>query len=288
MYELSKRLHGERKCFTGSQFVLELSKLGRETEDGQSDQSGRSNNTPTTAALVNYDTPYALKLGQFLLKEGILICLCSYDRPDNTSDTMESTSSSRLQAINTSSHGGMSDHIPLINGHTHIRDDEIPLLNGHTPTSTSTRDDHTHLIDDHTPTRDDHTPSSTVSGFSTPESYDSRGRVPTPRPSQFRDSSQSYYRFTGIEDGQGPTDGSIFQRVEILSATPTVTRGENRMQISDFDQARFGTLFLILDVCQNRSKSDKMAKSFLLRNETVRISNQRAGNNISCSKIFRI
>ena len=228
--------------------------LGREGElEEQNSSSTHSNDTPTTASLVSYDIPYAIKLGQYLLKEGILVCLFNYESRNGllnsttTSTAMESTSSSRLRAIDTSLHGGMSSR------------------DGHTPSSPDC---------------------SAASGSSTPESYGGGAeRVPTPEPPQFKNSSQLYYRFTDIEDG--PT-GSFFQRAEILAATPTTNKVENRMHISDFDQARFGTLFLILDVCQNRSKSDRRAKDFLQQNETIRISNQRTGNNISCFKIFRI
>ncbi len=176
-----------------------------------------------------------------------MVCLYSYDTRNgiDTSTTMESTSSSRLQAMDTSLHGDM--------------------MSSRNEPSTS-------------PVR-----STVMSDSSSPDSYSDR--VPTPEPAQFKNSSHCYYRFANIEDGPA---GSFFQRAQILSAMPATVTGENRMQITDFDQARFGTLFLILDVCQNRSKTDQLAKRFLLKNETIRISNQRTGNNISCSKIFHI
>ena len=242
---MSKHLHGERKCFTGKQFVEKLIEIGQQIDEGHTEPiATHPSDTPTNAHLVNYSIPYAIKLGQYLLKEDILVCLYNYESRNGlenstTTCTMESSSASRLQAIDTTLHGDMSS-----------RNNQVP-----SPES------------------------------STPDSYSSQERVPTPQPPEFKNSSNCYYRFANIEDGPA---GSFFQRAQILSATPTTVTAENRMQISDFDQARFGTLFLILDVCQSRSKTDRLAKNFLLRNETVRISNQRTGNNISCSKIFHI
>ena len=250
IYELSKRLHTYRKCFTGTEFVETLTELGQQYEEDTQDELTHSNQTPTHR-LVNYNIPYAKEVGQYLLREGILICLYNYQTRnglESSNTTLESASASRLNAIDTTFHGDLITERPV----------------SLSPGGSST------------------TPSSDVSS---PVS----DNIPTPVPAQFRSSDQSYYRFTTFEDS--PT-GSFFQRSQILSCTTTTTtsssRAENRMSISDFDRARFGTLFLILDVCQKRARKDKEAKNFLSQNETVRISNQRTGNNISCSKIFRI
>lgn len=215
--------------------MTKLMKIGQDHDNVQ-----HCTSTPTNADLINYDVSYSIKLGQYLLSEGILVCLYSYESLTDTSTAATSTDSlSRIHAMDTTLHG-----------------DRLT-----TPPGTS----------------------SSIS--STPDSYD----VPTPidpvHPPEFKNSSHVFYRFINMEDSLA--EGSFFQRLQILSAT-TLKRQENRMNISEFDHARFGTMFLIIDVCANRSKKDKSAKEFLQRDETVRISNQRVGNNINCLKIFRI
>ena len=127
--------------------------------------------------------------------------------------------------------------------------------------------------------------STSTSAFSSTSSY-STGGTPSIEPVRFHNSPHCYYRFTDIEDN---TTGSFFQRAQILSSCiRTPRRLDGRVQVSEFEQARFGTLFLILDVCHMRSNKDNEAKRFLQLHNVIMISEQRTGNNISCHKIFRV
>lgn len=238
MYDLCQSLHGERKCFTGQQFVMKLTELGCRNDTNQSTA------TPTNVSIIDYDATYATKLGQYLLSEGIMICQYNSEdglvTPDggSTTGSVSVTSIDRLLSMDTSLHGDRVD----------------------SPSSDTSSSSYSSPAPDQPPDQ-------------------------SASPIQFKNSPHMYYRFTNIEDAS-QTAGSFFQRLQIL--TSSTLKHDNRMNISEFDHARFGTLFLIIDICNNRSKRDRLAKQFLQRNETVRISNQRIGNNINCSKIFRI
>lgn len=236
---LNIQLHTFRKCFTGKEFVDKLIKLGQETELS----NGSSSESPSSSGKeggVSYTGTSAVQLGQYLLNEGILICLLNYHNDRST--PLESSSSERINAVNTTKHAT-------------VLEEERPPPSPIRPGS--------HLSD-----------STTLS--------------PTPPPSQppqFQNRPDCWYKFSDLEDS---LEGSFLKRAQILSVCSRPPNRPEQNGLSDFEQARLGTLYLLLDVFHIRSRKDSQAKRFLQQPNVILTSQQRTANNIPCYKIFRI
>ena len=236
IHSLNLSLHKYNKCFTGQEFVEELLKLTVQSE-------ARPANSQNSSELnsVTYTVTSAIQLGQYLLDEGILICLFNTHMSDSP---LNSSSTERINAVNTTKHAN-SDI-----------EEEV--------------------------TR----PESNVSTFS------STSPTPVVQPPQFSNDSTCQYKFSDLEDSNA---GAFYQRAQVLSISfaPRASAARNQqslaggLQMSEFDQARFGTLFLIIDVLKHRSRKEKAAKVFLQRPQVEMVSQQRAANHVSCQKIFR-
>lgn len=202
-------------------------------------------------SLQPYTEAYATQLGQFLLRKGILVCLMEdwEDIRNGSGDgRLESHSSVRLNAVDTSKHLTERDK-----------------GGGPSPASSSS------LLEQ-----------STTSTSSPIQDNTSR---------QFKNSHHCLYRFMDMEDS---TSGPIFRRVQVLSATvkhsetPSPQSPSLGTRMSEFDQAKYGTLFLILDVLQQRARRDHTARDFLARLNVIRVIEQRREMDVPCSKIFRV
>ncbi|XP_019857507.1 PREDICTED: uncharacterized protein LOC109585810 isoform X2 [Amphimedon queenslandica] len=248
LHQLSTRLHNIRKCFRGDDFVRELIKLGNErirhASVDHSNPDSASNGAP-----VSFTVTSATQLGQYLLDEGILICLLNYTEERTT--PLESSSNERMNAINTSRHVGVEPEL------------------SHQRTSPEVR-----------------APSNQSYGYSSPSPT-----PPLPHPPQFMNGFDCWYKFTDLEDS---FEGVFFHGGQILSTcirTPSSNnkrRGPETAELSPFDEARLGTLHLILDVLQQRSRKDTQAKTFLLKPNAILCSQERGGNDVPPHKIFRI
>ena len=105
---------------------------------------------------------------------------------------------------------------------------------------------------------------------------------------QFKNSHHCLYRFVDMEDS---TSGPIFCRAQVISAIAKNSQTQSPsqgMRMSEFEQARYGTLFLILDVLQQRARKDGAAREFLTKLNVVRVIEQKKEMNLQCSKIFRV
>lgn len=220
--------------------MSELIQLGNERN--RHDSADHSN--PELAS-VSFTVTSATQLGQYLLDEGILICLLNYT--DERTTPLESSSNERMNAISTS---------------RHVRAES----------------------DQQVPTPEVRPHSNQSYGYSSPS--------PTPPlPPQFMNGFDCWYKFTDLEDS---FEGVFFHGGQILSTcirTPPSNnkrRGPETAELSPFDEARLGTLHLILDVLQQRSRKDIQAKTFLLKPNAILCSQERGGNDVPAYKIFRI
>jgi hypothetical protein len=131
--------------------------------------------------------------------------------------------------------------------------------------------------------QDEQRPDSTIS--LTP---DPPAALPT-EPPQFHKTHNCWYKFSNIEDSQ---TGLFYLRAQILSASFKTNRTAvppqegGTLQLSEFEQARMGTLSLILNVLELRSRKDKVAKRFLHEPQAVLASQQT--RDVSIHKLFRI
>ena len=252
IHDLSLKLHTYRKCFTGEEFVAGLIQLGEDLDSETTEQRDlRPNETPSDR-VVTYTVTSSVQLGQYLLDEGILICLLDYAN-SRTGTPLEPSSPERMNAIRTSQHNTVNEERPIT---PHLSSNE-------------------NRSDSH-------------GSFYSTES--SSPPTPNPQPPQFKNKSNCWYRFADLEDS---VTGSFFHRAQILSMSNHQISSQQRrspdgIQVSEFDQARFGTLFLMLDVLQQRARKDRQAKQFLQRPNVIMVAQQRTGNDISCFKIFRI
>ena len=199
---------------------------------------------------VSFTVTSATQLGQYLLDEGILICLLNYT--DERTTPLESSSNERMNAISTSRHVRMESD----------------------------------AVSQRVATPEVRPPSNQSYGYSSPSPT-----PPLPRPPQFMNGLDCWYKFTDLEDS---FKGAFFHGGQILSTcirTPPSTnrrRGPETAELSPFDEARLGTLHLILDILQQRSRKDTQAKTFLLKPNAILCSQERGGNDVPPHKIFRI
>lgn len=242
LHQLNIHLHTYRKFFTGKQFVDGLVQLGHIDGGnlGNLVQSTAREHIPT----VSYSVTSAVQLGQYLVNEGILICLLNYETDQST--PLESSSHERMNAVNTTRHSILEQAQP-------------------TPSPTEIRAESNHSFTSLSPT------------------------PPPPQPLQFNSRSNCWYKFSDLEDSH---EGAYFHGAQILSICsrppPRIPTEHNALHHSEFEQARFGTVYLLLDVFQQRSRKDPVAKHFLQRPNVILTEQQRTGNDISCRKIFRI
>ena len=206
--------------------------------------------TPSDS-LQPYTEAYATQLGQFLLRKGLLVCLME-DWEDSHNggedEKLESQSAERLNAVNTCKH--FTERSKSLGSSA----SSVSLLERST-TSTS---------------------------------FMPQDNIPR----QFKNSHHCLYRFVDMEDS---SNGPIFRRVEVLSATAKDSQIQSSqsppsqsMRMSEFEQAKYGTLFLILDVLQQRARKDHTAREFLTKLNVVRVIEQKREMDLPCSKIFRV
>lgn len=209
------------------------------------------------AVPLSYTVTSATQLGQFLLDEGILICLLDYAYERAT--PLESSSNERMNAIRT------SRHVEDASG------DAPPP-----PVSPEVRPD-----------------SNQSYGYSSSSSL----TPPLPNPPQFVNGSNCWYKFSDLEDS---FKGAFFHGGQILSTCIKTPAPNNKRrtvggansgegtELTPFDEARLGTIHLILDVLQQRSRKEPQAKSFLSRPNVIFCSQERGRNDVPPLKIFRV
>ena len=248
IHSLVHRLHAYRKCFTGSQFVEQVMELGKMAEEER--LGDPSSQVTLSDSLQPYTEAYATQLGHFLLRKGLLVCLMEeWEDSQNGGEDgkLESQSSVRLNAVNTSKH----------------------------------------LTE-----RDKSTGSSASNSSLLERSTTSTTFVQENPPRQFKNSHQCLYRFMDMEDS---TNGPVFRRVEVLSATAKDSQTQSSQsptsqgaRMTEFEQSKYGTLFLILDVLQQRAYKDRTARDYLTKLNVVRVLEQKREMDLPCSKIFRV
>lgn len=315
LHTLRLQLHAIKKCFSGKEFVEKVLEVGRNYDlmlenlsDNDSPGSlrrsaslGGSHVFSPTGQPIEYTTRYACEVGQFLLKERILIQLpksgAGDDNPSLTPQVSLETRRQRHQLTASFDHPDVS----FESSYSH----------------------------DYSPGMQRSTLGSRGTGASSVESvgqgarrdryqyrYHPRsdmGRIRDPAP-EFMNSPTTFYKFTDSED----KDQSLQYQSQILvGSSHTVlgpntslqpvgaagqasssrpphpaanrTRSESGEEQVDFINARRETLFLVFDLLVQRAKKEKRAKQFLQTPPALEVQGQRRANShTNCDLIIKM
>lgn len=221
--------------------------------------------TTETGQPLDYSHTYAKELGQYLLNEGILVCLLEYSNDQaNSGSGLESSSTEQMRAINTTHHAVPEDSRQVPFGMT---------FRGHTPQSPSTPNSPQSLT------------------------YLHEVEVEPARPRKFQNNDHCLYRFVDMEDRES---GYVFHSMQVLpaalSSRPARSHHDHnqwqerqrRREMSEFDRARLATQVVIAGVLQQRARNDKVAKEFLARPLVLHVLESVELNSRDFYKLLRI
>lgn len=247
LHSLRSRLHSIRKCFSGSEFVEAIIKIGQERQE-------QATLTSDSGQTFVYNQSYATQIGQYLLDEGILVCLLQYGGDQLTNgQVLESASAERMNAVDTTHHTAAEQQ--------HFgRTLASPRIISSPASSTS---------------------SQSVTSL---HEEDALPRV-------FKNSSLCLYRFVDMEDQES---GFVLHSMQVLTAAlssqrangsrqqnqPQQERRRRESDLSDFDRARLTTQLMITDILQQRVRRDKQAKIFLVSPHALQVMERADQQNI--------
>lgn len=221
--------------------------------------------TTETGQPLAYSHTYAIKLGQYLLNEGILVCLLQYGNDQtNSGSGLESSSTERMRAIDTTFHAAPE------------QSQQVPFGVAFRP----------------------HTPQSPSTSNSSQSSTSLQEEVGTVRSRKFQNSNQCLYRFVDMEDRES---GFVFHSMQVLPAALSSRplrshrnhsqwneRQQRGSEMSEFDRARLATQVVIAGVLQQRARLDRTAKAFLARPHVVQVLERAELNSQDFYKLLRI
>ena len=293
------QLHSIKKCFSGKEFVDKVLETGRNYDllesisDAESPESlrrsvslGGSHVFSPTGQPIEYTPRYACELGQFLLKERVLILL------PKSPTVQESTVLTPQQSLSTE----------------HRRHQLTASYEQHDGFTSS-------YSQDYSPGSQRNTLSSRGTGASSAESlghgrpyrygYHSRstgiGQVRDPAP-EFMNSPNTFYKFADSEDKeqstqyqnqiliasshsppQPPVGGVTGQRTGSVSGADTCNIH------TDLSNAKQNTLLLLFDLLVQRARREKRVKQFLQTPRALEAQAlKRANPPSNCDLIFKM
>ena len=314
LHTLRLQLHAIKKCFSGKEFVDKVLEIGRNYDlmfDGVSDNEspgslrrsasvGGSHMFSPTAQAIDYTTRYACEVGQFLLKERILIQLPKKSGQSEVNNIRSLTPQHSLEARRRRHQLTASFEQPDISFESSYSHDYSPGMQHSTTASCGTGAE------------------STVGPVTArdryqyryhPQSDVRRKRNPAP---EFMNTPTTFYKFTDSEDKDqssqyqsmilvasshillGPhtspqLPGATGQLGSALRPPHLANRSEAKEDQGDFINARMETLFLVFDLLAQRAKKEKRAKQFL---QTPRASEvqglRRANSHRNCDLIIKM
>ena len=314
LHTLRLQLHAIKKCFSGKEFVEKVLEVGRNYDlmleslsDNDSPGSlrrsaslGGSHVFSPTGQPIEYTTRYACEVGQFLLKERILIQLPkSGTGDDNPSLTPQHSLETRHQRHQLTA---SFDH-PDVSFESSYSHDYSPGMQRSTLGSRGTGA----------------SSAESVGQGARRDRYQYRyhprsdmGRIRDPAP-EFMNSPTTFYKFTDSEDREqslqyqsqilvgsshvvlgpntSPQPGSAGQASSSRPPHPANrTRNEPGEEKVDFMNARSETLFLVFDLLIQRAKKEKRAKQFLQTPPAVEVQEQRraTSSHTNCDLIIKV
>ena len=296
IHTLHSQLHTFKKCFSGKEFVEQLLKLGRETEamrqsssepttpspqislQLRSPKTGKRHiyNSPTSSGAsprIFYTVHYAKEVGQFLLREQILLPLPSlrqqsFDSDDDEEEGEERGRASRQQESSTiQADKPVTKQENVGEGEADRRDvnysKTVPSSTENSPRLRPTR--RTAPFDYQTD----------VQGSS-----NSASRLAA----EFTYSPQSLYKFADVED----FESRVLYHSQILSASAHPQAADGLEETTAFEKARMGMLFLVYDLLQQRGRREKRVKQFLQTPRALTVAERRKRQFVDCNLIFKM
>lgn len=312
LHTLRLQLHAIKKCFSGKEFVDKVLEVGRRYDmmlEGLSDNDspgslrrsaslGGSHVFSPTGQPIEYTTRYACEVGQFLLKERILIQLPkSGTADDNPSITPQHSLEARRRRHQLTA----SFEHPDVSFESSYSHDYSPGMQRSTLGSRGTGASSTE----------------SVGQGARADRYQYRyrprsdmGRIRDPAP-EFMNSPTTFYKFTDSEDkdqssqyqsqilvgsshivlgpNASPQPGTAATASSRLPHLTNRTRSESGEGQADFGNARSETLFLVFDLLVQRAKKEKRAKQFLQTPPALEVQGQRRANShTNCDLIIKM
>ena len=311
LHTLRLQLHAIKKCFSGKEFVDKVLEIGRnygammenlsDTDSPgslrRSSSLGGTHVLSPTGQPIEYTTRYACEVGQFLLKERMLIQLPkSGARDDNPSLTPQHSLETRRRHHQLTA----SFEHPDVSFESSYSHDYSPGMSRSTLGSRGTGASSTESVG--RGTRRD--------GYQ--YRYHRRGdigRIRDPAP-EFMNSPTTFYKFTDSEDKE---QSSQYQGQILVGSSHVVlgpndspqpvtaaggqgqphftnrTRTEPGEDQVEFMNARRETLFLVFDLLVQRAKKEKRAKQFLQTPRALEVQGQRRANaHTNCDLIIKM
>ncbi len=263
---MRNQLHRYNKCFTGREFVATVLEVGRAFVVGPEPSSASSTPVPLSGAAgvtpggrpVEYTAEYAIELGQFLLRESILIKL-----PRNSGSLLRS--------------GANFTPVPLT-------DDEGGSLGGELTESLSSQS-HTSI----TSQRSCQIPR---------EQSLANTRSQRTNSITFFNDKYSFYKFAESEDEESNSlYQSHILSSSTVQGNSRLTSGLSRRHSTasslqeehrEFTRARQATLFLVHDLLLQRKRKERRIKQFLLTPRALEVVELRRRNTVNCELIFKM
>ena len=297
LHTLRLQLHSIKKCFSGKEFVDKVMETGRECDllesvsDTDSPESlkrssvslGSSHVFSPTGQPIEYTPRYACELGQFLLKERVLILLPKSATIQELTPQQSLVTERRRHQLTAS----FEHHDGFNSSHSH---DYSPGTLRNTLSSRGTGASSAESLGHGraAPYRYNYHPHSNV------------GQVRDPGP-EFMNNANTFYKFADSED----KEQSVQYQNQILVAsshipphppstaagqrTGTLTGAETCSEHAELSNARQETLFLVFDLLVQRARREKRVKQFLVTPRALETQGLRRANpHTNCNFILKM
>ncbi len=293
------------------EFVTKVMEVGRgaldETLDGADDErqspAHRDHPVDHTGNVIDYNEEYARRVGQYLLDRGMILPVLRPHAISDASSTVLVTppcstdeeqdigfASSYESRRTPGSRGRQFEDLEVRLQRDGLRNGVGGARNDVMTTSAS------HGIYTTVDPASSH--ASSVRGGRQPQSHQGQSARPHSDTvvQPFSATPDSYYKFTSAEDAEYL---SVMQSQILMSSSVSSGSGQrssannpqerSAVENDDFQAAKKGTLYLVLDLLIQRARKEKVAKQFLSAPRTQMVQERkRQEESINCDLIFRM
>jgi len=316
--KLRVQLRSNKKCFSGAEFVTKVVEVGRNAldetivgtdEEERQSPAYRNHLVDRLGKVIDYNEEYACDVGQHLLDEGIIMqVMRSHSSSSATDASMvlvtppctseeEDNLASSYESSRKASRGGPFDSF----GNRLEREVAFHARGAAGRGGARNSSSGSHGI---------FSAADTTIGQASPSKRHShlhagRGREGGARPyadtgQPFLPSPSSYYKFAGAEDAEylsvvqsqilaSTSGGTQRQQRSTTVTTPPASQARLDVESQDFQDAKKGTLYLVLDLLAQRAKKERVAKQFLSAPRTQNVQElKKMEPSVSCDFIFKM
>ena len=309
--KLRVQLRSNKKCFSGAEFVSKVVEVGRNALDetiGSTDEEERQSPAYRNhlvdrhGKVIDYNEDYACVVGTYLVEEGIIMQVMRSHSSSNATDSsmvlVTPTCSSEEEDVASS----YDSRKPSRGGRFESFGTRGAAERGGARNITTSSESHS-IFSGMDTTISHASPSKKQS-----RSHVGGGRGGGARPAAdtfsqpFLPTPDSYYKFAGAEDVEylsvvksqilmsSSLSGNIQRQQQRLStASPLASQARPAVESQDFQDAKKGTLYLVLDLLIQRSRKERVAKQFLTSPITYIVQEQKKSEaSVNCDLIFKM